>query len=126
MDKQLAMELMVKCADISNVVKPTVVSRRWAVRVTDEFFRQGDAERAMGMDISPSCDRLTTSRVALQTGFIDHLAGPLFTALANAFPRGGLDIPLAQLWHNRALYTFCSDLDFESVHEAAAASRVPT
>jgi len=124
MDKQLAMELMVKCADISNVVKPAVVARRWALRITDEFFRQGDAERAMGMDISPTCDRHATSRVALQTGFIDYLAGPLFTALAAAFPRKGLDIPLAQLRQNRALYALCSDLDLEGAREAAAASRV--
>ena len=40
MDKQLAMELMVKCADISNVIKPPEVARRWALRVTDEFFQQ--------------------------------------------------------------------------------------
>ncbi|KAJ1486410.1 hypothetical protein T484DRAFT_1789809, partial [Baffinella frigidus] len=44
MDKQLAMELMVKCADVSHVVKPAEVARRWALRVTDEFFDQGDAE----------------------------------------------------------------------------------
>jgi hypothetical protein len=75
MDKQLAMELLVKCADVSNVVKPAAVARRWALRVTDEFFSQGDAERAMGMEVSPTCDRFTVSRVALQTGFIDHIAG---------------------------------------------------
>ena len=28
MDTQLAMELMVKCADISNVIKPAEVARR--------------------------------------------------------------------------------------------------
>jgi len=71
MDKQLAMELMVKCADITNVVKPATVARRWALRVTNEFFLQGDAERAMGMDIS--------------TGFIDYLARPLFTAPGRAW-----------------------------------------
>ena len=124
MHKQLAMELMVKCADISNVVKPTAVARRWALRVTEEFFLQGDAERTMGMDISPACDRLATSRVALQTGFIDYFAGPLFTALAAAFPREGLNILLAQLRHNRALYALCSDLDLEGAREPAAASRV--
>ncbi|KAJ1469000.1 hypothetical protein T484DRAFT_1643509, partial [Baffinella frigidus] len=78
MDKQLAMELMVKCADVSHVVKPAEVARRWALRVTDEFFDQGDAERCMGIEISPNCDRFTTSRVAVQTTFIDNLAGPLF------------------------------------------------
>jgi len=125
MDKQLAMELMVKCADVSNVVKPTAVARHWALCVTDEFFRQGDVERAMGMNVSPSCDRLATSRVALQIGFIDYLAGPLFTAFSAAFPREGLDIPLAQLRHNRALYSLCSDLELEGAREAAASRVAP-
>ena len=112
MDKQLAMELMVKCADISNVIKPTEVARRWALRVTDEFFQQGDAERSMGMEVSPTCDRLATSRVALQTGFIDFLAGPLFTALAAAFPTA-FQAPLAQLTANRAGYASCTDAELE-------------
>jgi hypothetical protein len=129
MDKQLAMELMVKCADISNVVKPAAVARRWALRVTDEFFLQGDAERAMGMEVSPICDRFAISRVALQTGFIDHVAEPLFTLLAAAFPpvrnepgesappREGLDTPLAQLHDNRASYALCTDLDLERARD---------
>ncbi|KAJ1467432.1 hypothetical protein T484DRAFT_1645672 [Baffinella frigidus] len=46
---QLEMELLIKCADISNVLKPFHVARRWALRVTDEFFEQGDVELARGM-----------------------------------------------------------------------------
>jgi len=137
MDKQLAMELMVKCADISNVVKPVAVARRWALRVTDEFFVQGDAERAMGMEVSPTCDRFSKSRVDLQIGFIDHLAAPLFTLLAAAFPparngpgesppaREGFETPLEQLRHNRALYALCSDADLETARDwGETASRV--
>jgi len=122
MDKQMAMEFMVKCADVSNVIKPTEVARRWALRITDEFFDQGDAERSMGMEISATGDRLTKSRVSLQTGFIDFLAAPLFTSLAASFPAArGLDIPLAQLHANRASYTLCSDVDLESVRDWADA-----
>jgi hypothetical protein len=139
MDKQLAMELMVKCADVSNVIKPTAVARRWALRVTDEFFGQGDAERAMGMEVSPTCNRLAISRVALQIGFIDSLAGPLFTLLAAAFPpvrngpcplREGLEAPLAQLRRNRASYALCTDLELECARDckdrAAATSIGPS
>ncbi|KAJ1467604.1 hypothetical protein T484DRAFT_1858293 [Baffinella frigidus] len=125
MDKQLAMELMVKCADVSNVIKPVEVARRWTLRVTDEFFDQGDAERCMGMEVSPNCDRFATSRVALQTAFIDCLAAPLFTHLAAAFPaalsepgetsrpRPPLEAPLLQLAANRASYALCSELELE-------------
>ena len=134
MDKQLAMELLVKCADISNVVKPAAVARRWALRITDEFFIQGDAERAMGMEVSATCNRLAISRVALQTGFIDHVAEPLFTLLATALPparnesgesappREGLDTLLAQLRDNRASYALCTDLDLERARDWKAPS----
>mmetsp|Transcript_21631 Transcript_21631/g.52066 ORF Transcript_21631/g.52066 Transcript_21631/m.52066 type:complete len:188 (+) Transcript_21631:2-565(+) len=118
MDKQLAMELMVKCADVSHVVKPVEVARRWALRVTDELFDQGDAERCMGMEVSPNCDRFATSRVALATAFIDYLAGPLFTNLAAAFP-GALEAPLLQLAANRASYALCTDLDPERAREGS-------
>ncbi len=33
-------QLLLKCADISNVVKPAAVAREWTVAVTDEFFAQ--------------------------------------------------------------------------------------
>ena len=49
---------MVRCAGASSVVKP-------AAQVTDEFFLQGDAERAMGMNVSPTCDRLALMDPAL-------------------------------------------------------------
>jgi high affinity cGMP-specific 3',5'-cyclic phosphodiesterase 9 len=114
MDSMLAMELMVKCADVSNVVKPVEVARRWTLRATDEFFVQGDAERCMGMQVSPNCDRLATSRVAIQAAFIAYL-GPLFTHLAAAFP--GLDTPLAQLGDCRAYYALCTDLDLEGARD---------
>jgi len=120
MDKQLAMEIMVKCADISNVIKPMDVARRWALRVTDEFFHQGDAERSMGMEVSPICDRLASSRVALQTGFIDFLAGPLFTQLGALFP-AAFQAPLAQLAANRASYALCTDVELEQSRPAPPA-----
>ncbi|KAJ1483859.1 hypothetical protein T484DRAFT_1895259 [Baffinella frigidus] len=117
MDKQLAMELMVKCADISNVCKPAAVARRWALRITDEFYLQGDAERALDMKVTPICDRFATSRVDLQIGFIDYVASRLFTLLATAFPQEGLEAPLEQLRNNlrnnRALYDLCSDVELE-------------
>mmetsp|Transcript_55761 Transcript_55761/g.147303 ORF Transcript_55761/g.147303 Transcript_55761/m.147303 type:complete len:91 (-) Transcript_55761:661-933(-) len=34
------MEIIIKCADTSNVLKPFNVAKKWAMRVTDEFFLQ--------------------------------------------------------------------------------------
>ncbi len=48
---------MVHCADLSNPTKPLELYRRWVDLIMEEFFRQGDKERANGQDISPMCDR---------------------------------------------------------------------
>ena len=51
------LQQMLHCADLSNPTKPEKVYREWVTRVMDEFFRQGDRERALGYDVSPMCDR---------------------------------------------------------------------
>lgn len=48
---------MVHCSDLSNPTKPLEIYKTWVDRVMAEFFRQGDMERKMGLDISPMCDR---------------------------------------------------------------------
>ena len=84
--KQFEMELLLRAADISNVIKPFPVAARWALRVTDEFFLQGDVERQHGMVVTPLCDREQQSRVAIQKGFIDYVCAPFFDALATLYP----------------------------------------
>ena len=39
------------------VLKPFPIAKKWAMRVTDEFFLQGDKERAQKMPTTPMCDR---------------------------------------------------------------------
>jgi len=53
------LQQMLHCADLSNPTKPAHVYREWVNRVMEEFFRQGDRERALGYDVSPMCDRST-------------------------------------------------------------------
>ena len=68
------MKLLMKMADTSNVFKPFPMAKAWAVRVTDEFFRQGDLERQQGLPVTPHYDRSTQSRVALQERFIGFIS----------------------------------------------------
>jgi len=84
--KQLETELLIKAADTSNVLKPFDVAKRWAIRITDEFFIQGDLERQGGMEVTRMCDRETQSRVGMQKGFIDFVIGPFFAKLETAYP----------------------------------------
>ena len=100
--KILGMQILLKAADISNVIKPFHVAARWAVCVTDEFFNQGQMEREAGLPVSPNCDETTVSRVGLQRGFIDFLARPFYVAVAHMFPK--LECLLSQIDENRKLW----------------------
>jgi len=53
------------------LTRHALLAARWALRVTDEFYAQGDAERAADLPISVRCDRRQTSRVAAQLAFKD-------------------------------------------------------
>jgi cAMP-specific phosphodiesterase len=50
MDVQLLMEVMLKGADLSDAVKAFDAHKKWTLRITNEFFLQGDMERASGME----------------------------------------------------------------------------
>jgi hypothetical protein len=107
MDRQFAMEAMLKCGDISNVIKPYGVAKKWAVRVSREFFAQGDMERERGLKITPVCDRNSNTIVQLQKNFVDFCARPYFAAVAAAFP--SLQSVLVNLQANRDMWDTYTD-----------------
>uniref|UniRef100_A0A915KRJ2 PDEase domain-containing protein n=1 Tax=Romanomermis culicivorax TaxID=13658 RepID=A0A915KRJ2_ROMCU len=60
-DKIELLKCMIHLADLSNPTKPIGLYRQWTERICEEFWLQGDQERKMGLEISPLCDRKTTS-----------------------------------------------------------------
>ena len=50
----------------------------------DEFFLQGDSEEELGLEISPLCDRKTTSVPESQVGFIQYVVQPSFEVLGHS------------------------------------------
>ena len=101
------MQLLLKCADISNSIRPMGEAREWAARATEEMFEQGDLERASGLEVTGTCDRRTQSRVGLQAGFVDGVVGPLLRGMAGRYP--GLGGLVAQLEENRREWGVCTD-----------------
>lgn len=81
-DLAMLMKLLIKCADVSNPTKKRKLSRQWAEHVMEEFYRQGDQERALGMPLSPFMDRTKPAMAKCQIGFIDYITSPLFEILA--------------------------------------------
>lgn len=85
-DRILIMQFLLKCADISNVCKPWEVAKKWAERVSDEFFRQGDLEKSKGFTPAPHMDRSKSSASKTTANFIDFVARPLFECLQKFMP----------------------------------------
>ncbi|XP_068277892.1 3',5'-cyclic-AMP phosphodiesterase 4A isoform X2 [Nyctibius grandis] len=94
---------LVHCADLSNPTKPLALYREWTRRIMEEFFGQGDRERARGLEVSPMCDRHSASVERSQVGFIDYVVHPLWEAWAELVHPAAQDI-LEALEHNRDWY----------------------
>lgn len=81
-DSEVFLQVLVHASDISASGKPRHHAIQWTDRVLEEFFRQGDMERAAGRAVSPLCDRETVSKPAAQVGFLKFIVLPTFEALA--------------------------------------------
>jgi CheY-like chemotaxis protein/HPt (histidine-containing phosphotransfer) domain-containing protein len=85
-DKQQLMNIILKCADVSNATRPFPVAEKWANMLIEEFLAQGDKERELGLTISPLMDRDTLERSQMQINFIDYIASPLFKSFVQYVP----------------------------------------
>lgn len=70
--------LLSQCADVSHPAKKWSLHVQWSEQINEEFFQQGDSERALGMAISPLCDRDNSSLAKSQCGFINFVVKPVF------------------------------------------------
>ena len=55
LDPLLYMELLRKCADISDGLKPFDITKKWTLRITDEFFLQVSASCVVPLTFFPCC-----------------------------------------------------------------------
>jgi hypothetical protein len=83
----MTMQLILKCADISNVARPFELADKWCDVLCEEFFRQGDLECATGMEYtSPLNDRAHLDKAKSQIGFYTYVCRPLFQTAAKPMP----------------------------------------
>eukprot|EP01059_Diplonema_ambulator_P026426 TRINITY_DN4371_c0_g1_i1.p1 TRINITY_DN4371_c0_g1~~TRINITY_DN4371_c0_g1_i1.p1 ORF type:complete len:1226 (+),score=393.31 TRINITY_DN4371_c0_g1_i1:80-3757(+) len=80
-DRNLALTMAIKMADISNCGRPKKLYHGWCNVIVDEFFQQGDRERLHGMPVSPFMDRYTTVMSKGQIGFMNYIVMPLFECM---------------------------------------------
>ena len=84
------LSLFIHSADIGNPAASWTSCERWAHRVMDEFFAQGDRERELSMPVSAMFDRETVVRPVMQVR-ARALAGclvclPAFPSLSRFLP----------------------------------------
>lgn len=70
--------MIIKAADVSNPAKPWDIYEEWTARIIDEFYLQGDVERALGMTVSRFMDREKPEVANCQISFIDYVVRPLY------------------------------------------------
>lgn len=75
-DKSKALQLVLHCCDISHPAKKWDLHHKWTMLLLEEFFRQGDLERELGLPFSPLCDRNNTLVAESQIGFIEFIVEP--------------------------------------------------
>mmetsp|Transcript_63738 Transcript_63738/g.152430 ORF Transcript_63738/g.152430 Transcript_63738/m.152430 type:complete len:542 (+) Transcript_63738:191-1816(+) len=125
LDLKFECQVLLKCADISNPAKRLPIACRWALRVTDEFFMQGDEEKKRGFVVSPNCDRATKTRVEVQKGFIDFVITPFFEACAEIYP-ASMKPYLEQVNKNRVFLENATDADLEGYRDPASKAALET
>lgn len=77
-DGLLLLQMVLKCADVAHPARPLELHKRWSDLISQEFFEQGDRERALGIPISPLCDRENADMSKSQQGFIEFVVRPCF------------------------------------------------
>jgi high affinity cGMP-specific 3',5'-cyclic phosphodiesterase 9 len=82
----MILELLIKCADVSNALRPLHLAKAWSDLVQEEMFLQGDDEDKLGLGISAFMDRNEPQQPRLGITFADFMVIPLYRAIAQAIP----------------------------------------
>jgi len=83
---QLTLNAILHCSDVGNPMKPWEIARRLAYLCVDEFFAQGDQEKAMGIPVQMLNDRDKVNRPNSQIGFIEFVIAPMVEGIVHIFP----------------------------------------
>lgn len=102
--RTFALQIALKCADICNPCRPWKISKRWSHLICEEFFQQGDREKALGLTVSSLCDREVNSVADIQIGFMSHVVEPLFVEWQRFSPCRRSQVMLTYLRNNRVAW----------------------
>ena len=82
-DRRVVLCALLRAADLGYHAIPLDAHAQWVDRLAEEYAQQGDDERALGLTISPMCDRRSQDIPSMQIGFMNLVVMPLFDELFN-------------------------------------------
>eukprot|EP00921_Rhytidocystis_pertsovi_P017303 GHVQ01027186.1.p1 GENE.GHVQ01027186.1~~GHVQ01027186.1.p1 ORF type:complete len:572 (+),score=103.02 GHVQ01027186.1:104-1717(+) len=82
-DQWLVMKMCLKAADIGHGALSWELHKQFSSMISEEFFQQGDEERARKLPVSPLCDRTTAEIPKSQVGFLNFVCLPTFEELGS-------------------------------------------
>ncbi len=86
-DSVSALQIAIKCADLSHMCGSFLKHSEWVQLLQQEFWRQGDVERLRGMSTGPLMDRSICVPIqGTQKGFFQLIGLPMFQAFSDVFP----------------------------------------
>lgn len=95
-DQRLALAMGIKMADISNCGRPQPFYLRWSYKLCEEFFLQGDNERARGDNVSPFMDRCQPSMSKSQMAFMNYVVIPMFESISEYLPNMHFSVDICE------------------------------
>jgi len=85
-DFDLTMKIGIKCADLRHCMMPHEMTQRTTALLMEEFWSQGDAEKALGLPVSPFMSREKANLPKEQAGFYQFMIMPLISVWAEIIP----------------------------------------
>lgn len=85
-NKKLLLNTFVHFCDVSNPTKQWGEAMQWAELLTEEFYVQGDQEKALGITVQPLNDRDKSNAPYSQIGYIEFFVAPLLFAFEKLAP----------------------------------------
>ncbi|MEW5301730.1 MAG: hypothetical protein WDW36_004570 [Sanguina aurantia] len=85
LERLCSLQMAFKLSDLGHLASTLHVHTRWVAALEEEFFRQGDAEKACKLPVSPLFDRTKPGVTKSQVGFFDLIVIPCFHSFTTIF-----------------------------------------
>lgn len=114
--------VLLKCCDISNPARPRLIAHWWNEACYQEFYGEGDADRAAGRDVNPLHDRANNVIPKSSVGFINFCVLPLMQLLAQGVQKISSETGHAALGCNpEPVVALCAQLKQNAANYGALA-----